>query len=242
MGKALLGLSKSRMWRGSNFLSLLLVLLFCSANFLPHAGLSRALAQDSVFDEPKESETQYVKPTMLVSSDALVPGGKIRLAVRFDLLPHWHIYYKEAGDAGMPTTVDWQLPKGFEAGPLLWEKPARFSDSGIVTYGYETSTIVASDISIPVDLSQDKKVTLKADLKWLSCKDICIPGEGAVSMDLPVGKTASPTKDSEALGKLNESWMLSQLDKKTDKTDENKDSAIASDSKGLLYYFAFAIV
>lgn len=131
----------------------------------------------------------HVKPTLLADSTTIKPGTEFLIGVEYQIEPNWHIYYKEAGEAGMPTQITWKLPPGFKAGELLWEKPHKFVDSGITTYGYADKTIIAAKVTPPADLKAGSKVKIEAELKWLSCKDVCLPGKGAVSIDLPIADT-----------------------------------------------------
>ena len=37
----------------------------------------------------------------------------------------WHTYWKNPGDAGSPTKIEWQLPTGISAGEIQWPLPHR---------------------------------------------------------------------------------------------------------------------
>lgn len=68
---------------------------------------------------------QLVKAQLVADTQHIEPGQKFRLGVLYTIVPNWHIYWKYAGDAGIPTQIDWQLPAGFQAGPLQWPLPTR---------------------------------------------------------------------------------------------------------------------
>ena len=63
-------------------------------------------------------------------------------ALLLSMDPDWHVYWKNPGDSGLPTTVDWDLPPGFTAGPLQWPVPERFESDGLVTYGYSGKVLL----------------------------------------------------------------------------------------------------
>lgn len=157
---------------------------------------SQANYQAQAADSQSSDADRHVRPRIVLDETALVPGSKVKLGVIFDLEPHWHIYYKEAGDAGIPTQIEWHLPQGFKAGPLLWEKPSRFNESGIITYGYSDSTIIATELTVPSDLKPGQPVEIKADLKWLTCNNICIPGLESVKISVPVAASSHPSSDA----------------------------------------------
>lgn len=139
----------------------------------------------------------HVRAHLVSESKTIKPGSEFLLGVQFDIEPGWHIYYKECGDAGMPTSIDWKLPPGFTHGDLLWEKPHKFVDSGITTYGYANKTFIATKVTAPANLPKDKPVKIDAVLTWLSCKEICLPGKGTVTLDVPVSD-AEPDKANAA--------------------------------------------
>ncbi len=128
----------------------------------------------------------HVKAVLLPESKSIKPGKEFLLGVSFEIEPQWHIYYKDAGEAGMPTSIEWKLPPGFKHGDLLWQTPHKFVDAGITTYGYKDKTIIATRVTPPADLKIGAPLKIEANLKWLSCKEICLPGKATVTLDLPV--------------------------------------------------------
>ena len=128
----------------------------------------------------------YVHATMLADTKEIIPGKPFRLGVELVMDPGWHTYYLHSGEAGMPSKIEWELPAGFKASSLMWEKPHKFNDSDIVTFGYSDRTVLASTIEAPAGLKPGQKIELKAKVKWLSCKDICVPGSAPVQLTLPV--------------------------------------------------------
>jgi len=136
------------------------------------------------------TEQPYVTAALIADTTAIQAGKPFKLGVELTMKSGWHTYYKESGDAGLPTKITWKLPPGFTAGPLLWEKPSKFSDSGIVTYGYKDRTLIGATITPPAAFNGDK-IDFKADVKWLSCAEICVPGGASVALSLPVDKSGS---------------------------------------------------
>lgn len=201
----------------------------------------------------QDAEGERVKPRLVLEKTALVPGSKVKVGVIFDMAPGWHIYYKEAGDAGMPTSVVWKLPSGFKAGPLLWQKPHLFEESDIVTYGYGDTTLIASELTVPDTVKPGEMVEIKADLKWLSCKDVCIPGATEVKLGLPVSSSAEPSAEAagfkavgfsgsvkelqDEVGKPGDGGVFSVLDSDFKSAEDNK-----NEDKGIAYYLAFALL
>ena len=52
------------------------------------------------------------KPSSSRSAAALVPGETNTVALRLKIRDRWHTYWRNPGDSGLPTTLDWKLPAG----------------------------------------------------------------------------------------------------------------------------------
>lgn len=136
-----------------------------------------------------------VQAKLLADSASIRPGKAFRIGVRFDIKPDWHIYWINPGEAGLATDVRFKAPPGFVVGPLLWPVPERFVMPGdIVSYGYERSVLLFAEVSVPEKIEGTGPVVFEADASWLRCKDICVPGEQALKLELPIG-TGEPGPD-----------------------------------------------
>jgi thiol:disulfide interchange protein DsbD len=132
-----------------------------------------------------------VKASLLADTTAIVPGQAFQVGLFLEMEPGWHTYWKYSGDSGLPTTVDWSLPLGFNAGPIQWPVPeARVEPGDIQVYAYSGRVLLLTRITPPPDLSGN--VTLRAAASWLVCEEICVPGDANLELSLPVGKSASP--------------------------------------------------
>ncbi|MGB7293306.1 MAG: protein-disulfide reductase DsbD domain-containing protein [Thermodesulfobacteriota bacterium] len=122
-------------------------------------------------------------PTPVISEliadvSKIKPGETFRIGVRFRIQPNWHIYWKNPGDSGLPTSVNFVVPDGFIAGNLRWPIPMIFKRPGdIEDFGYEGTLLLFSEVTAPSDLSNYETIPIKAEAKWISCSDICIPGK-----------------------------------------------------------------
>jgi len=129
---------------------------------------------------------QHVEVELVSDVTAIVPGRALTVALRVNHDEHWHTYWKNPGDAGLQTELAWNLPQGFSAGPIRWPVPEITDTSGLKTYGYGGVIYLLVDIATPANLQAGTTVTLNATATWLMCKEACIPGEAAVSLELPV--------------------------------------------------------
>ena len=127
-------------------------------------------------------------------------GQTFTLGVLFEMKPEWHIYWHNPGDSGLATSVNFELPEGMEAGPILWPAPTRFMQPGdILGYGYEHSVLLAAKVIVSGDLTGVTNIPIRAKIRWLSCKDVCVPGKADLEWNLPVSD--SPEPDNTALFK-----------------------------------------
>jgi thiol:disulfide interchange protein DsbD len=107
------------------------------------------------------------------------------VGLRLEHEPHWHTYWLQPG-TGLPTSLDWQLPPGWSAGPIRWPAPQRVYDSArnLTGNGYEGVVFLPITLTPPRDLAPGIAVTLRAKAEWLMCKDVCIPGSAELSLTL----------------------------------------------------------
>lgn len=221
-----------------------------------------AIPSDQIFAQGvlpafAETETNMVHASLISNSTAVVPGQKFRLGIELKMQPGWHTYYKESGEAGMPTKVEWTLPAGFKSSEFMWERPHKMEDSGIITYGYNEHTVMAAEIEVPATVTA-KTIEFKAKVKWLACKDACVPGSADLKLTLPVVASASEAKAenkeafapvnfngpaSEAIGEGGKAAATSKKDgtevQPSTNLSENKNQDTAG---GLLAYLGFAFI
>jgi thiol:disulfide interchange protein DsbD len=123
------------------------------------------------------AETNPVQIELLNEEESVQSGRPFWLAVRMNIGEEWHTYWKNPGDAGMPISIEWELPPGFEAGPIEWPYPSRFDLNSLIGYGYEGEVFLLVRIVPPKNYSGNQAVTLRANVKWLVCNDsTCLPG------------------------------------------------------------------
>ncbi|HEX4638947.1 MAG TPA: protein-disulfide reductase DsbD domain-containing protein [Chthoniobacterales bacterium] len=153
-----------------------------------------ALAHSTIAQNYQGKE--LVHATLLADTSAIVPGKPFTAGVLLRVAPGWHTYWKYSGDAGLPTEIKWNLPPGWKVGEIQWPIPLKTNDPGdIQTYGYQDELLLMQEITPPskIDISP---VKLSAQVDWLVCERICIPGNAKLELELPTSTTAEP-KNSE---------------------------------------------
>ena len=149
--------------------------------------------------QAKSVRTDYVESELIARTSAIEPGGKVLLGLRLKMDAHWHTYWQNPGDSGMPTTIQWKLPAGFKAGPIQWPLPQRLPIPPLMNYGFENEIVLPVEITAPKDtlLSlQGQNARLAARVDWLVCKDVCLPGGADLEITLPVVQ-GNPAPDAK---------------------------------------------
>lgn len=131
--------------------------------------------------------------TLLSEDDALTPGGRHWLALRIEHDTHWHTYWENPGDSGLPTRIRWTLPDGVTASEIAWPYPKRLPIGPLVNFGYEGETWLLTEIAVPNDDGNlSDTIEIAADVSYLVCREECIPGKATLQLALPVATTTSP--------------------------------------------------
>jgi thiol:disulfide interchange protein DsbD len=137
----------------------------------------------------------HVKVEIAADRTAAVPGQTLTVAIREKIEPGWHTYWTNPGDSGEPTAVEWTLPSGVKAGPLLWPLPHVIPIGPLANYGYETDVTLLTEIEVPQNI-EGGEVTLAGHVTYLVCKDICVPEEASVTLTLPIRASAEPSESA----------------------------------------------
>ncbi|HMN56124.1 MAG TPA: thioredoxin family protein, partial [Ottowia sp.] len=103
--------------------------------------------------------------------------------------PGWHTYWKNSGDSGLPTELQWTLPPGVMAGDIAWPLPKKIPIANLANYGYEGTVLLPVPLIVtpeykPGPLTEAMDIGLKAS--WLVCRQECIPQEGEFALRLPL--------------------------------------------------------
>lgn len=164
---------------------LLTVALLLGLFLVPKGRTFAALAQPS-----------HVKATLVAADASVQPGRPLTVALRLVHDPHWHTYWLNPG-TGLPTTLSWKLPPGWQAGPIQWPAPHLFITRNLNVEvkgnGFDGDLLLPVTLTPPADLAPGSSVTLAATADWMMCYEECMPGKASLTLTLPVaGETPKP--------------------------------------------------
>src|SRR6185436_12134748 len=121
-------------------------------------------------------KTDNVRAELVSEVAAVKPGEPFWVALRQTIRPNWHTYWKNPGDSGLPTEIEWTLPAGAKAEPIVWPVPKLANLGGVINYGYADDVLLLVRVTPPADATGS--FVLAASANWLVCDDVCIPEEG----------------------------------------------------------------
>jgi len=138
-----------------------------------------------------------VNVQLLAEQKAIQPSHALWVGLQFELPAGWHVYWRNPGDSGEPPTVKWKLPAGFHAGDLQWPAPHRLESPSLVDYGYPDGVVLLVQIRVDTAVKPGSTIPLQADVRYLVCREICVPGRASVAANLSV-QSGPPAMNPDA--------------------------------------------
>ena len=150
----------------------------------------------SAQNTPKTTVTtdQVQAELMAHAPQGVGPDKQVWVGLQLAHKPEWHTYWKNSGDSGLPTVLEWKLPPGVTAGEIAWPTPHKIRIGTLANYGYEGTVLLPVQLTLGPDfkpplLSNELEIKLKA--MWLVCRKECIPEEGEFALKLPLKSTTA---------------------------------------------------
>ncbi len=132
---------------------------------------------------------------------ALSAGGPADAGLYFKLESGWHVYWKNAGDAGYPPRLRWTPPDGVTAGALQFPAPKRLANGPLMDFGYDDEVLFPLQLTVAKTVKAGS-VALHAKADWVVCREVCIPGKADLELPATVSAgagTAAPDPADQAL-------------------------------------------
>lgn len=142
----------------------------------------------------QQAQTQV---DIALSHETIAVGESFTAAITLEMPSHWHTYWKNPGQAGMPTSLQWNMDAAFVPGDIQWPIPHRFGEADATTYGYEKSITLLVPIVLQSDLSNGS-YPIDVQVSWLECEELCVPGSKEVSTTIQVASSSKMNADLES--------------------------------------------
>lgn len=110
-----------------------------------------------------------------------IKDGRYLAGLEFMLEPGWHTYWRYPGEAGIPPLIDASESANLKSTEVLYPAPERYDD------GFSESIVYHNGIVLPLRIepvSPGQAVTLKLDVFFGICNEICVPGDASLTLDL----------------------------------------------------------
>ncbi|MBB6430865.1 protein-disulfide reductase DsbD domain-containing protein [Algisphaera agarilytica] len=166
------------------------ILALLTAALLVESASAQLLSLTAVRDGRVEAE-------LIAEHTAVVPGETARVGLRLKMDEGWHTYWKNPGDSGMATSIEWQLPEGVTAEDIDWPAPHYYEVGGLASYGYEGEIVLPVVIHVPADF-KGERVRLRASADWLVCKEACEPGAANLFLNLLITEAGGAEINTQA--------------------------------------------
>ena len=127
------------------------------------------------------ADAPHVHVQLVVPASSFNRGEGADAGLYFRIDPGWHVYWKNAGDAGEPPHIKWTLPDGIAAGPLEFPAPKRLPLGPLMDFGYENEVLFPFNFNV-AQTAKPGWVLLHAKVDWLVCQASCIPGKAELEV------------------------------------------------------------
>ncbi|KAA3617065.1 MAG: DUF255 domain-containing protein [Calditrichaeota bacterium] len=141
--------------------------------------------------ESSIKRSENVEAQLISEVNSIQPGKSFTIALRMKMDDHWHTYWRNGGDSGLPTEIEWTLPDGFEAGEMKYPFPEKIDTPPLVTYGYHDQIFLLTEITVSENIKPGEVVNLIARADWLECDEVCIPGGVDLQLNLQISEDQS---------------------------------------------------
>ena len=154
---------------------LLKIAIILALGLFSPAGYS--LSSDWAISE--KSKVRLISP-MTASNN----NNQLILALEYELEEEWKTYWKSPGGGGFPQKIIWNNSSNVKDIKILWPEPIEFEILGLKSIGYKDKVI----FPLIVDIEDNQKQTnLNLNINYLVCKDVCIPGNADIFLNIPSG-------------------------------------------------------
>jgi len=155
--------------------------------------VSNTFAQSSDWKGIDEANVRLVSAVTAVGD-----SDEITLGLHFKMQEKWKVYWRSPGDAGYPPEIDWKASHNVESAEMRWPRPERFMVLGLETVGYKKEVIYPLRIKVE---DPSKPLDINANVRFLTCADICVPVEVDLNMSIDAGD-AKPSEFAQQINKF----------------------------------------
>ena len=128
------------------------------------------------------SETSKLR---LISPYSQNDAKNLLIGLEYEMEPGWKTYWKSPGDGGFAQSISWENSTNVQNVSIQWPTPIEFEILGLTSLGYQNDVIFPLDIELE---DESKNTFLNLHVNFLICKEVCIPGDATLFLEIPSGK------------------------------------------------------
>jgi suppressor for copper-sensitivity B len=128
------------------------------------------------------SETSKLR---LISPYSQNDTQNLLIGLEYEMEPGWKTYWKSPGDGGFAQSLSWENSTNVKNINILWPTPIEFEILGLTSLGYQNDVIFPLEIELEDEL---KNTYLNLHVNFLICKEVCIPGDATLFLEIPSGE------------------------------------------------------
>jgi thiol:disulfide interchange protein DsbD len=193
--------------------------------------LALAFLSARVSAQKDDRGMEITETALMADTAAFEPGKPFRIAVHMKVAAKWHTYWQFGGAPFWPFGIDWELPEGWQAGPVGFPLPELVVDQdGQALFGYEHEVLFPVTITPSAKAGQGE-ARIGAKPKWQVCAEKCIIGEADLKLNLPEG--AVKPANAELFAKWQPQFPRDDAPPTKDVTYEGKDKVLVVRVGGL---------
>jgi len=131
---------------------------------------------------------ELINVSILSDSKTIHVGGNANIILKIELKDEWHIYSKNAGENGYPTTIKWNFPEGVSIEETIFPDPVVYNLDGSKSFIHNGSLFLKTQFKLDsiVD-SEESSLSIGADFSALVCSaENCIPYDKTLELEIPI--------------------------------------------------------
>ena len=149
-------------------------------SFLTLSLPSIGLTSETEWSSGIESKVRLISPYTSNNNKS-----ELFIGLEYELKEGWKTYWLSPGDGGFPQEINSESSQNVKSLEINWPTPKEFKILGIKSIGYSDNIIFPLKIKL---IDNFKHTNLILKINYLVCKDICIPGNADLNLNIPPGK------------------------------------------------------
>jgi thiol:disulfide interchange protein len=131
---------------------------------------------------------ELINVSILSDSKTIQVGGNANIILKIELKDEWHIYSKNAGENGYPTTIKWNFSEGVSIEETIFPAPVVYNVDGSKSFIHSGTLFLKTQFKLDsiVD-SEESSLSVGADFSALVCsEENCIPYDKTLELEIPI--------------------------------------------------------